>query len=413
MQSSIRQRGSRSGTGTGTRVVPIKRRVLVVNPGSDLYGSDRMVLETVRALVADGYRVVVALPTEGPLVAEVAARGGETAICSMAVIRKGLLNPLGLSRLASEAIGSLVPSIALIRRVDPSVVYVNTLTPPLWLLLAKIMRRPSICHVHEAESGVSQTLLRAINAPLLLADQLIVNSEFSRRVLVATIPRLARRSVVVYNAVAGPNRVTPPRERVGEMVRLLFVGRLSPRKGPDIAIRALSILRGAGVNAVLDVVGAVFAGYEWFEQELREIISELGVSEFVQLHGFQEDTWPFAANADIVLVPSTVDEPFGNTAVEALLAARPVIVSDVGGLPEATEGFSSALRVPPRDAGAVASSVLHIVDQWDLFRNAAIADAAVAASRFSSEVYEGAILDVVGASRLLRRAGAEISYSST
>jgi glycosyltransferase involved in cell wall biosynthesis len=382
----------------------------VINPGSDLYGSDRMVLETVRALVGDGYRVVVAVPTDGPLVAEIAARGGETSICPMAVIRKGLLSPSGLLRLSAEAIASLAPSVALIRQVDPSVIYVNTLTPPLWLLLAKLMRRPSICHVHEGESGVSRTLLRAINTPLLLADRLIVNSEFSRRVLVETLPRLARRSMVVYNAVAGPKRVTPPREHLDGSLRLLFVGRLSPRKGPDVAVRALSILRNAGVDAVLDVVGGVFAGYEWFERDLRTLISELGVSDFVHLHGFHADTWPFAADADIVLVPSTVDEPFGNTAVESLLAARPVVVSAIGGLPEATEGFGAAVRVPPADAGAVASSVLHIVDQWDMFRSCAIADAVAAARRFSSDNYEESVLDAVDAVSRPGREGAAISY---
>ena len=61
--------------------------------------------------------------------------------------------------------------------------------------------------------------------------------------------------------------------------------------------------------------------------------------------GFTDDVWAHLAAADLVLVPSQGDEPFGNTAVEAMLAARPVVVSSSSGLDEAVAGYGSAQRV--------------------------------------------------------------------
>jgi glycosyltransferase involved in cell wall biosynthesis len=93
------------------------------------------------------------------------------------------------------------------------------------------------------------------------------------------------------------------------------------------------------------------------------------------------------AQADVVVVPSLADEPFGNTAVEALLAARPVIVSGAGGLLEAVEGFDSAQLVRPGDAAAIAAAIERVRIEWPAFRARASADAVVAADRHSPDRY--------------------------
>ena len=73
-----------------------------------------------------------------------------------------------------------------------------------------------------------------------------------------------------------------------------------------------------------------------------------------QTHGVRVDfSDGSSAEADIAIVPSVLDESFGNTAVEALLAARPLIVSDIPGLLEATDPATSRVVVPRDDAAAM------------------------------------------------------------
>lgn len=371
------------------------RRVLMANPGADLYGSDRMLLETVSALVGHGDSVVVTMPTEGPLSAEVRQRGADVRICRTPVIRKSLLHPLGLARLGCDILRAIRPSLALIRDVDPAVILVNTITPPLWLVMAKVSRRPAVCHVHEGEIRAPWALRMAINLPLLLADQLIVNSEFSKSVLTAAVPGLASRANVVYNSVAGPDRLVLPRRVIDGPWRVLYVGRLSPRKGPQVAIRAVARLRARGVAASLDLVGGVFPGYEWFEHDLRAEVERLHLSDQVYFHGFHRDAWVFREGADIVVVPSTTEEGFGNTAVEGLLAARPVAVSGIGGLIEATAGSSSVVAVPPDDPEALADAINEIRTNWEAYRSRAIEESAIVARRYSSQEYGTRLLEVV------------------
>jgi glycosyltransferase involved in cell wall biosynthesis len=372
--------------------------ILIAHPSAELYGSDRVMLETVEALTSRGRQVVVTLPAEGPLVAAIADRGGRTEICPSPVLRKSALRPRGALALVAETARSLPQSLRLIRRVDPEAVVVNTITIPLWLVAAKIARRRVICHVHEAESKQHKIVQRALALPLLLADELILNSKFSQNVLTAAFARLGRNTTIVYNAVPGPSSVVLARPELTGPCRMLFIGRLSPRKGPQIALAALKTLRDRGIAAHLSLLGAVFPGYEWFEQELRASAAADGLEDQVTFLGFQPDVWPHLAQADVVLVPSVADEPFGNTAVEAVLAARPLVVSATSGLLEAAAGYRSAQSVQPDEPTALADAVVNVVGGWNEYRINAMTDRALAHERHEPERYRKQVAEIVLAS---------------
>ncbi|HKY14081.1 MAG TPA: glycosyltransferase, partial [Microthrixaceae bacterium] len=114
-----------------------------------------------------------------------------------------------------------------------------------------------------------------------------------------------------------------------------------------------------------------------------------------ELLGFRPDIWPVVAAADIVVVPSVADEPFGNTAVEAVLAARPVVVSESGGLPEAIRGMTSAQQVPPGDASAIATAIDTTISSWPDVRLAAMNDASTASDRHSLSRYGDRMAEIL------------------
>ena len=371
--------------------------VLVVHPGAELYGADRMVLESVDAFVRRGWRVVVALPTTGPLVGELEARGATVQLVATPVLRKAYLGARGLVTLAGISLKALIPSFRLLRSVRPDAIYVSTLTLPLWIVLAAALRVPIVGHVHEAESTASMLARKALAAPLLLARRIVVNSRFSTSVLTGAWPRLDARCEVVYNGVAGPPQATEPRTKLDPPVRLLYVGRISERKGVPDAVDALAALDQRGIVAQLDIVGDVFPGYEWVVDDIHQRAATAGTTERVHLHGFDADIWPHLAHSDILLVPSRLDEPFGNVAIEGALAARPLIVSGSSGLLEAVDGLNAACAVPAGAPEALAEAVARIVAAWPEFRAHAIADASRTAERFSLERYQDGIATAVAA----------------
>ncbi|MEN2736316.1 glycosyltransferase family 4 protein [Microbacterium sp. X-17] len=372
-----------------------RRSVLVAHPSAELYGSDRVMLETVSALTARGERVVVVTPTDGPLLAEARRRGATAEIVGFPVLRKRLLSASGLARLAVALPTAIVRAIRMIRLHRVDAVYVSTLTIPVWLVAARLSGRVAVCHVHEAEAAARPIMKRALSTPLLLAQAIATNSEFSAGVLAEPYPALGARTTVVLNAVDGPPAPTPPRGTLSGSVRLAYVGRLSERKGVDLCVAAVKLLADRGRDATLDIVGDVFDGYEWFAVQLRQYVADNGLEERVRFLGFRPSVWEELDAADIALVPSRLDEPFGNTAVEAVLARRPVVVSETSGLREAAAGYPSAVFVRPGDAEAIADAVERIADDWDTFRRDAETARDDAAERHSRARYDDAILAVI------------------
>jgi glycosyltransferase involved in cell wall biosynthesis len=227
-----------------------------------------------------------------------------------------------------------------------------------------------------------------MSLPLLAAHRVIVNSRFNMMVLASAIPGIEKRVQVIYNGIPGPPEVVPPRADLLPPIRLLFIGRLSPRKGPQVAIAALVELLAGGVEATLDILGAAFEGYEWFEESLRQQAAEADVSQHVRFLGFHSDVWPDIAAADIVLVPSVAEESFGNTAVEAILAARPLVVSASSGLLEAAGRYRSALLVEPDRPDLVAAAVRDITNHWVSRSKWAVSDADSARERHIPERFQ-------------------------
>ncbi|MEO5779319.1 glycosyltransferase [Arthrobacter sp. PAMC25284] len=361
--------------------------VLVAHPSADLYGSDRVLLETVEGLRRAGAQVVVTLPASGPLVPEIERRGATVVLSPTPVLRKSMLSVPGMLRLAVTSARGLRSSIGVIRTARPDVILANTITVPLWTLAGRLTGVPVVTHVHEAEANAPRVLRAALALPLLLSHGILTNSQFSAETLAAALPFLRGRSEILYNGVPGPTVAVAPRDGLHGGLRILYVGRLSHRKGVDVAIDALLELRSSGVEAKLGIVGAVFPGYEDYEAGLREQVAANGAESHVTFHGFQNGIWPFLAESDVVVVPSRIDEPFGNTAVEAVLASRPVIVSNTSGLREAAAGYRSAQFVEPGDVGELAAALARVSVGWQDYQADARVDSAEAVRRHSPEHY--------------------------
>lgn len=369
--------------------------VLVAHPGSELYGSDRVLLDSVIGLVGSGARVVVTVPEDGALGDALREVGAEVIVAPAFVLRKRLMRPSGWGELVRTGWKGARAAWTALGRTRPQALYVSTITLPLWPLLGRLRGVPVVLHVHEGEASAGRLTKAVLYAPALSADRILVNSAFSSDVMTSTYRRLAARAQVVPNAVPGPAQHSAPREDVSDGLRVLFVGRLSPRKGADLAVEAVRLLDERGIRATLDIVGSTFEGYEPYEESLRSEIEAGGLAERVTLHGFQSDIWGYLDRADVLVVPSRLDEPFGNTAVEGILAARPVIASDTSGLREATEGITTAWRVTPDSAAAIADALVDLAARWTQTREATETSRATAAERHSPQRYQERVAELV------------------
>lgn len=368
--------------------------VLVAHKSGDVYGADLQLLESIRAMTERGWRVVVVMAQGGPLVEMIVGLGAEMRILNFPVLRRAHVSIRGFVYLARSGCSGMVGMRHIIREFLPDLVYVNTVALPWWLLVTRISRIPSVCHVHEAEDSDSRVVLAMLNAPLTLATVIISNSRASMSAMCTAAPWLRERARLVYNGVAGPTEIPHHVSRGNGPLRLAVIGRLSPRKAQDIALEASALLRSDGRNVELEICGTSFDGYEWYADQLHARASQPDLAGSVIWSGYVSPIWPALARADVILAPS-LREPFGNAVVEAHLSLRPVVASGALGHLETVSDGVTGLLVPPGDAFALASAVARIIDDPDLAVRMAEQGRAQALESFSIGRYKAEIVDTL------------------
>jgi glycosyltransferase involved in cell wall biosynthesis len=135
---------------------------------------------------------------------------------------------------------------------------------------------------------------------------------------------------------------------------LLAVCRLEPQKGVDVAVRALPDIRARHPQAELVVLGE---GPQ--RSELERLARELQVP--VHLPGRVPDVASWLRRADLLVHPARW-EGFGLALLEAMLAAKPVVATNVSSIPEIVVDGQTGLLVALDDAAALAAAVARLLD---------------------------------------------------
>ena len=143
---------------------------------------------------------------------------------------------------------------------------------------------------------------------------------------------------------------------------ILFVGRLEPRKGLIPLLKAFRIVRKAGCDCRLLVVGS-----GPLEREARRYVMtrRLAGVEFLGRVSDQEKVQLFKT-ADVYASPATGRESFGIVLLEAMAAGTAIVCSDIHGYKGVVRRDEQALLVPPGDQRALAEAILRLVGDPDL-----------------------------------------------
>jgi D-inositol-3-phosphate glycosyltransferase len=247
----------------------------------------------------------------------------------------------------------------------------------------------------------------------LAGEQAVI--ERARRILAPT-PSEASQLVGLYRADPEQIRIVPPgvdpalfvpRDRGHARARLhlsglrlaLYVGRLQPHKGPDIAVRTVADAIARDPDAAGDLVLAIVGGPSGPDKgaevaRLMELATALGVSERVMLFPPQPQSKlaDFYAAADVVLVPSR-SESFGLVALEAQACGTPVVAAQVGGLRYVVEHGRTGFLVEGHDPSDHADRLLELLRDGRL-HDAMGAESSRRAPRFTWDATANEVLAV-------------------
>jgi glycosyltransferase involved in cell wall biosynthesis len=228
-------------------------------------------------------------------------------------------------------------------------------------------RRPfviSTVHSSRVRSAEDQEQLRRLTPSM---DRLIVVSKAIDEKVVEE-GRLGAERVLVYNGVDldrldHQEPCCTLREEYGMedgSPIVGVVGRLELEKGHPTLLEAWPLVLEHVPNAYLVIVG------EGSRMDaLRQISVDLGVEHHVVFTGRRDDIPAVTAALDVAVLPS-YREAQGLTILEAMAMSRPVVASNVGGIPEMVLDGVTGLLVPPHDPPALAAAIARLLTDHPL-----------------------------------------------
>lgn len=214
---------------------------------------------------------------------------------------------------------------------------------------------------HRLDSQLKGSMLRRADAVVTISDKL---GEILRSRHVTPT-----RLLTIYNSMPGQENAqenATVRQRENECWQLFFAGRLSWGKGAHLLVEAMPAIQAALAPKRAQLT---IAGDGPLLKPLTARAAALGMADAITFAGSlpQHEMQNYYANADVVVVPSVVQEGFGRVAMEALVAGTPVVASTHGGLPEIVEDGVTGYVVDPK-AELLAAATVNILRDLSTFR---------------------------------------------
>lgn len=247
-------------------------------------------------------------------------------------------------------------------------------------LFARTLRKPWVAFLHgeTSENWKVRAYYRLERAAIRGADRVVVVSQDMANGLMARgVSR--SRVCVIRNASLhrAPAAVPDAAAAAGTSMTVGVVGRLSPEKGIDVALKVHALVASRCPEARLCIAGE---GPE--RARLERMTERLGIGRSVEWLGYLDDPDSLYRRMAVLLLPSR-SEGFPNVALEAMAYGVPVVASRVGGIPEIVLEGRSGFLLDSEDAGGMAERVVALLNANSLRQRIGREAQAEVGSRFS------------------------------
>jgi glycosyltransferase involved in cell wall biosynthesis len=326
--------------------------VLQIVPELDVGGAERATVDIASALVEGGCRALV-ISSGGSMVEQLTRVGAEHFESKI-----GRKNPWYVWQ-NGKRLRQFIKS----ERVD--LVHARSRVPAWSAYIAtRKLRVPLVTTFHNAYS-CSNSAKKVYNSVMVRGDRVIAISKFIaehiRKIYGTPSERIALIPRGIDFSIFDPMLVGLERReqfRVRHKLRLsesliIMPARLSPSKGHEFTLRALSMLREQPFRCL--IIGPD-QGRKAYRAHLIGLVERLGLQGKVDFV-VRTDLPAAYAVADLVLHPSRKEEGFCRVAVEAQAMGVPVIASDIGALPETVLDGETGWLVPFGNARALAHAI--------------------------------------------------------
>lgn len=351
------------------------KNILFIHQSAELYGSDRTLLLLMKHINRQKFHPIVVLPNEGPLKIELEKEKIEVHIAPVIKLHRKMFKPqnfIGFLKQLKQGF-SILNHLNKIHQFD--LVYSNTLAVLLGFIFARKKGMKHIWHVHEIVESpkiVSKVFSFLLNRKSNFFT--IYNSNATADFWNSFNKIVNNNSFcVIHNGLEMPkenisydeiNLIRRDFFKVKEEIVIALVGRINRLKGHKLVLNAIEGLDKKLYKVLF--VGSSVENQEFYIDDLKTIIEEKKLDNNVLFIPFNNQMDRIWQAVDIAVVPSTEPESFGLVAVEAMLAKKPVIAANHGGLMEIIKNKETGFLIEPNNVQELTNAIKLLVNDKQL-----------------------------------------------
>jgi glycosyltransferase involved in cell wall biosynthesis len=330
-------------------------------------GACRAFRETVKRVAAHGVEPVVVVPDCADSYEMFPKSEFDVTYMKMQRPRR-TWNPWIQGRYLALFPSSMLSLRRLIRNKGIHLVHFNELMDFNAGIAARFCGVPCVCHVraHRLPSPYRWALLSMLKATV---DAIVVPSRYTEVWIKAEDAGLGERVRLIADYAWDVNESEPEAggdefrrelDLASGQVLVTLVSKLTPSKGHEQFIRAAQKVLKLSSDIRFVVVGGPIEGRERDADEIRSLGEELTPAPALRFVGPRFDLPSVYAASDIVVHCPTFPDTFPTVVLLPMFAGKPVIGSDIGGIPEQIDHGKTGVLVPPGDPDALANAIFQL-----------------------------------------------------
>ena len=351
--------------------LPRVARILYLNPTSEVGGAEKSLLDLLEHLNKKQYQPIVCFPSEGKLAGKLSGMGIEMKMIPLHKEIFQLSRQNGNRRLLHilsipwRIFPTITKTAGFVRSKHIDLIVTNGIKcHVIGSIVSSMTGAKLIWHVRDfMETGFARFLLMSMGR--FFPDRIITNSD-----AVGSFFVNSGRTETVYNGVdlarfdseIDGGRIRSELKLRKDAKLIGTIGHFAPLKGYEELLGAVSEVLRAGFNVKLAMVGeCIYPHSKGYKEKLLSLVDSTGLKDKVIFTGFREDIPELLASFDLFVLPSR-SEGFGRVNLEAMAMGKPVISTNVGGIPEVVVDGVTGILVPPGNSKALSHAIMRLLN---------------------------------------------------
>lgn len=366
--------------------------VLIINSGSDLYGANRILLQTIEMLKPK--KVVLVVGKQGLLTDFISNNYTHVHIIEIKTL------PVVFRKMNFKNGLQLIKNIIRFKKEIKKIknefsinwAYVNTLSNFIAVGILKQLHIKILLHVHEILEN-DKLFTRSINRySVKWADKIIAVSKPVELNLKQVYNK--NNIVTVLNGIS--DMCLPGVIKNQSVITITLFGRIKPEKGIWFFLDAIALLNRSVLSKTkFLIIGSAAPGGDHFVEKLKNDIAVHPAKDSITFKSFVVDIKNILNSSDVIVVPSLMKDPFPTTILEGASAGKPVIATNTGGAVQSVKDKVTGFLISPADTKQLACCLQTLIESEQLRTEMGEAARKFYLENFTLEIFRKNFLAVI------------------